>query len=979
MHLSLGHHAQRLVAGRSTGSSSSLRSGLGTNFRILGTLEVLRDGDRVDLGSPRQRALLARLLISPMEVVTTDRLVEDLWPGEIPETARHVLHVYVSRLRKALGPDRARLDSQGSGYRLAIEPDELDASRFEQLAAEGRAALVRGDPDTASIRLREALSLWRGPALAEFIDEPFARDEAARLEEVRLAAIEQRVAADLELGQHSELVEELQDLVSQHPFREHLWEQLMLALYRSGRQADALRVYQAARTQLAEELGIEPGPALRRLDERILAQDPSLDLSPGAVPGTTPNNLPLQRTSFVGREREVALGAELLDKSRLLTLTGAPGSGKTRLALRLAEGHMNNYPHGSFFVPLAAVTDPRLMDTTIAGTLDLREVPGETALEGVKAFLHDRRVLLVLDNFEQITGAAPQVGELLDAAPGLKIMVTSRSPLKLIGEQEFPVPPLRVPPIDEVPDPEALPSYDAVALFVARARSSDPNFDLSAENATAVAGITARLDGLPLAIELAAARIKLLTPSTLLGRLERRLTVLTGGPADTADRHRTMRDAIAWSYELLQPEEQTLFRRLGVFAGGFTLEAATAVADLAEVAILDGIDSLLSKSLLYRPVEVGEARFAMLETIREFALEELEAAGEQQEVARRHAHHYLRLAEETESQLTRETQAIGIELLSQEVDNIRGALLYALDASDPDLGLRLASCIWRFWHGSGQLAEGRGWLESLLAPEASAAARAKGLTALAGLAYWQADYEEAWARYREALGLYQAIGDRYNEADTLFGMSMTATFKADLDAGERLADQARSMFEELGAKEEVGKVLMAQGFVRWKRKEIAAARPLWEASLAISRELGDQPLAVTQLVGLAGIAFHEGNRREALRIAVGALEEATELENVQLAVWILDFIAAFAAPSTPEAAVRLAGAASSLRHVTGGGMFLEPLDIEDARSAAARVLSPESLEQAWVEGGAMTLEQAVDHANGLEELVSSPWTPPGTR
>ncbi len=933
-------------------------------FRILGTVEAVRNGGRLKLGPPRQRAVLARLLISTKAVVTTDRLVEDLWPGEMPETARHALHVYVSRLRKALGPDSARLETRGSGYCLSIEPEELDASRFEQMAAAGRTALARGDPDAASARLREALSLWQGPALVEFADETFARGEAVRLDQLRLAVLEDRMWADLELGRHGELVEELKDLASRHPFREVFWEQLMLGLYRSGRQADALRIYQEARVKLSQELGIEPGPALRRMEARILAQDPSLE--PSTVAVGAPSNLPLQRTSFVGRERELTLGGELLEGSRLLTLTGAPGSGKTRLALRLAADHLSQFPHGSFFVPLAAVTNPRRLDTAIARTLGLREVPGETALEGLKAYLHDRRALLILDNFEQIIQGAPKVGELLDAAPGLKIVVTSRSPLGLFGEQEFPVPPLRVPPVDVDPNPSTLATYDAIALFAARARASDPSFEITVENGAAVAGITARLDGLPLAIELAAGRVKLLTPQSLLERLERRLTVLTDGPTDTVDRHKNLRRAISWSYELLQPEEQALYRRLGVFRGGFTLPAATMVVDLPHVDIWDGIESLLSKSLLHRPVGIGEARFAMLETLRDFALNELDGADEGREVALRHVHYFLSLAEETAPQLTRETQAAAMARLSQELDNLRGALRYCMQADEADLGLRLASCIWRFWQSSGHLAEGREWLEGLLASsKASAAARAKGLTGLAGLAYWQADYETAWVRYREALDLYRSNSDRFNEADTLFGMSMTATWTGDLDAGEQLADEARSIFEELGAREEVGKIFMAQGFALWKRNEYAAARPLWETSLAISRELGDQALSITQLAGLAGIEFHEGDRSEAVRIALGALEDASDLHNVALVVWLLDFIAAFTAPTAPETAVRLAGAAHSLRQTAGGGVPLEPLHIEDARSAAARLLSPENLEQAWTEGRAMTLEQAVDYANQL--------------
>ncbi len=944
---------------------------MGSDFRILGTLEVVQDGGTVDLGPPRQRALLARLLIDPGAVVSADRLIDDLWLGDAPETARHALHVYVSRLRKALGPDRIRLERQRSGYRLLIEPVELDAARFEELATEGRAGRARGDSAAAGERLREALAQWRGPALADFADEVFAREEIARLQELRLSVWEQRIWADLDLGRHADLVDELQDLVSHNPFREAFWEQLMLALYRCRRQADALRVFQAARTKLAEELGIEPGPALRRMEERILAHDPGLDPAAHERARSAPSRLPLQRTSFVGRERELEQGGELLSGSRLLTLTGPPGSGKTRLAVRLAGDHGAEFRDGAVFVPLAAVGNPRFVDNAISQVLNLRNVPGESALDAVKAFLRDRDLLLVLDNFEQVIEAAPTVGELLDAAPGIRIIVTSRARLKVSGEQEFAVPPLSVPPVNEVPQPEALAGYDAVALFVARARAADPDFALHANNGAAVAELTARVDGLPLAIELAAARVKLLTPHDLLARLEQRLDVLTGGPTDAVDRHRTMRDAIAWSHDLLEPEEQALFRRLGSFVGGFTVEAAAAVADLPEAEALAGIDSLLAKSLLYRPVDVGQARFSMLEMIREYAREQLAATGEQDEVAARHAHYFLGLAEEIEPQLSQDPGGPGTTRLGAEIENLREVLRFALTSEQPDLGLDLANSIWRYWQSSEQLTEGREWLDGLLAhEEASAESRGKGLTALAALAYWQADYDSAIAGYAEALDLYRTLGDRYHEADTLYSMSLTANWKEDLVAGERLADQARAMFEELGAREDVAKVLMAQGFVLWRRNDLAAAKEVWEESLAIARETGNQSLANSQLVGLAGLTFHQGDPDEALRIVLEAVEEAIVSHNVHVTVWMLGFAAAFAAPDAPEAAVRLAGAADALRRESGGGIQPESLDIEDARTAAARALTAEDIERAWAQGRAMTLEQAVDQARQLARLIS---------
>jgi predicted ATPase/DNA-binding SARP family transcriptional activator len=940
-------------------------------FRILGRLEVVDDADPLDLGSPRQRALLARLLISPSKVVTTDLLVEDLWWGEPPDTARHTLHVYVSRLRKALDAERTRLEHDGQGYRLAVAPDELDSARFERLAAEGRAALGRRDAASAATQLREALDVWRGPALADFADEPFARDEAIRLEQLRQSTLENRLWADLELGRHNEVVGELHDLVAQFPFRETLWEQLMLALYRDGRQAEALRAYQTLRSNLAAELGIEPGPALRRLEERILAHDPALEPSRTETRPVAPSTLPLQRTSFVGRERELAQGATLLMRSRLLTLTGAPGSGKTRLALRLAENHEHEYANGAVFIPLAAITNPGLWDTAVAQVVGLRETPHESVLDGLKAFFRDRQVLLVLDNFEQILQAAPGVGELLDAAPGLTIVVTSRSPLGLTGEQEFPIPPLPLPPSSALADPEALRDYGAVNLFVARAQAVDPNFELKPDNAAAVAAITMRLDGLPLAIELAAARVKLLTPQELQSRLEERLSLLTEGPADTGDRHRTMRDAIAWSYELLDPGEQALFRHLGVFAGGFTLEAAGAVARLTEAEALDGVGALLSQSLLYRPVDIGPARYAMLEMTREFAVDELNASGEGKTVARRHAGYFLSLAEEIEPLLTQEPRGHGSVRLTPEMPNIRAALRFALD-SDPDIGLRLAGSIWRFWQSSDQLLEGRAWLEQLLEqPGASDECRAKGLTALAGLAYWLADYGEALARYQPALELYRSAGDRFNQADTLYGMSLTAGWKGDLTVAEQYAAESRALFEELDLTEGVGRALVAQAFVLWKRDDLVGARDLWAEAHAIAREAGDLALASTQLVGMASLTFHLGDTAEAMRIVSEGVREAFEMKNAHVAVWMLDFVAAFAAAQAPEGAVRVAGAVDALRQEAGGGMVPASLDVADARTIASTLLDPEALDRAWSEGRPLSLEEAVSEGRALARAFTN--------
>lgn len=944
------------------------------DFGILGELKVLQDGDLIELGSPRQRALLARLLISSPDPVPTDRLIDDLWHGEPPETARHALHVYISGLRHAMDDGPKRIERSHAGYRLWVEADELDSRRFEHLSKEGRSALDRNDARTADKVLSKALELWRGPPLCEFTDDRFAIDEASRLEELRLTTQEAKLWAELELGRHVAVIPDLQDLVAAHPFREAFWEQLMLALYRTGRQAEALRVFQSVRVVLANELGIEPGAALRIMEGRILSQDRGLLLDSQVPVADLAANLPPQRTVFVGRAQELDQAANLLDRSRLLTLTGPPGGGKTRLGIELARRKAASFAHGVVYVPLAAVDAPRHVAAAIATALGLHDVADATPLQTTKAHLAERNTLLILDNFEHVLDAAHEVGQIIDAAPGLTVLATSRAPLQIEGEQRFPIPPMHTPPLSMGTDLDAITTFDATSLFVTRAREVDPSFHLDAAVCPTVAAIAERLDGLPLAIELAAARIQFLTPADLLARLDRRLTLLTSGRSDGEARHQTMRNAIAWSYELLPPDEQMVFQRLGVFVGGFTLEAAAAVAEIDDMTAGNTVESLLRQNLLHRPVTEGPARYSMLELTREYATELLDLAGALITTRDRHARFYRRLATGVEPELAAEPGGRGRRTLEDEVGNLRAALSYLVTQGRPDEGIPLASAAWRFWQVSGRLTEGRDWLSDLLElPGADAATRAVGKGALAALAYWQADYEEARRIYEELVDYYRAIADKANEADALCSLSLTANWQKDIELGARLAAESRSIFEEIGSRQGMGRASMAQAGACLFNHDYESAYLLWMESLQIARESNDQALVLTQLAGLAALTHHLGRQGEAVEVAIQGLEEAGEVHHQHVIVWILDLIASFCATEAPVEAVMLEASAAALRARAGGGVLPEYLEITNARSVAEGAIDSGTLDDAWRAGTEMDLEHAVALARSLgRRLVQHP-------
>ncbi len=958
-------------------------------FRVLGPLEVVRDGDTVDLGAPRLRLLLALLLARGGEVVSADRLVEDLWDGRPPETARHTLQGYVYRLRRALGPDGWRLESCPPGYRLKVSPDELDAQRFQDLADAGRAALGRGDGEQAGEALREALLLWRGPALADLPDVAALQPEQARFEGMRLTALEDRIEADLASGRHGALVDELESLVAEDPFRERLWGHLMVALYRAGRQADALRAFRAAREELGEQLGIEPSPWLCRLEEQILLHHPDLGEPARLEMADPPHNLPSQRTSFVGRHREVADLVGLLAANRLVTITGPPGAGKTRVAVEAAAASLVDHPHGACFVSLAELEDAELFPSQLAAALGLPTAE-QPALDAVVDHVKVRRLLLVLDNFEHVLPAAATVSALLDAAPGSRILVTSRAPLHLSGEQEYPLAPLAVPDPGAAEAADETGALDALALFADRARAVDPSFTLTAENARVVSEIVARVDGLPLAVELAAARLRHVPLHELRDRLETALPVLTEGPIDRPVRHRELRDAIAWSDEQLDPPEQRLFRRLGVFRGGFSLDAATAVVDgLADDGedVTRGVHQLVEANLVRAPADDDLARYSMLTTIREYALERLRAEGEEDEVSRRHAEVYAALAAEAEPELTRSDQARWLRRLAAEHADLRAALTWAERAGEIELALVTAGRLWRYWHFRGRLAEGRSLLEDLLAlaGDAPTIGRVKGLVGLAGLCYWQGELEAAEAGYRTALDALErraaASGQDTEDAspkdpllapwwlefEALLGLVVTiACHRGDPEEAAPVEERFQALVAEhpehpLAA----GAGLATSGLMRLFTGDLEGSRECNEAVVAATREIGERWYEAQTLRTLALTSMRQGRYERAEQELLDSIALARELADLPSMAMDLDRLGQVAAASgRSERSVVLAGAAERLREEAGAGLGIDDFrwETEHPRDAARRLLDETEIEVAWARGRTMSEDEVLAYA-----------------
>jgi len=865
---------------------------------VLGSIELLRCGRPVAIGGPKPRLALALLTAARGSAVSTERLCDELWGDAQPADPAAVLQSNLSRLRRLLRPE-AEIAARPPGYVLQIPAERVDAGRFELLCTQ---AATASDPEVVVELLERALSCWRGCAFEEFADLDAARREAVRLEELRANAHEDLFDARLALGAHAVLVAELEAAVAERPLRERLWHQLVLALYRSGRTAEALRRAEAFRTLLRDELGLEPSPSLRELEARVLSDDPTLSHAGAAVRRAAPRRLPAEPTRLVGRADELDELLVRVRRDRLLTLTGPGGVGKTRLAMRLASELWDELDAEVFVAELASVQDPASTVAAIATALDVHQRQHLSVEETLVEYLRARRALLVLDNCEHLRGTVASFAErLLSWCPDVTILATSREVLGLPGEQVWRVAPLGLPA--EGSGAAAAADAPAVRLFVERAIAARPGFALQPDNVDAIVEIVRRVDGLPLAIELAAARTRAMSPFALAERLDRGFDLLAGAQTSMIARHRTVRDLVAWSHELLDPDEQRLFARLCVFAGSFGLDAAEGVCagddlDASNVSTL--LANLVDKSMV-QPVDTSVPRYRLLETLREYGRERL-GHDAQGDVRARHAQWYLDLAERCAQLLTGPDEADAVLSLDRDFDNLRAAYLWAIERADPDLALRLVAAL-REYAFRRMCAEITSWADAAVqVPGAEAHSRAPVVIAVAaygrfvrgdlepaielgeralatagrldvdcsglaertlGNAYFYRGEAELGTQWMDRMIASARAGSPARLAHALYMRSVAFTSVGEPVKGAQYAGEAGAAAEASGSPTAQAQALYALGIALESTSPVEAAAQLQRAA-DVASDAGNRWIQAFALTEVLWLEARQGQPREAL-------------------------------------------------------------------------------------------------------------------
>jgi predicted ATPase/DNA-binding SARP family transcriptional activator/DNA-binding CsgD family transcriptional regulator len=952
----------------------------------------LLGGFRISVGSReigegewplKKAASLAKLLaLSPGHRLHREVVMERLWSDLGSRAAANNLRGAIHVLRRAFGPHSAGYVSLRD-EEIHLCPDErlwVDVDAFEDAA---RTARLSSEPAA----YRAAAELYAGELLPEDRYEDWAEERRRELRATYLEVLLELAELYEDRREYRRAIEVLKSVLAEEPAREEAYAGLVRLYALAGCRSEALRQYGLLEETIRREFGAEPDTDLRRLREEILAgrfpQEHPEDRRPTDFPETGPHNLSVQRSSFVGRERDIGEIKRLLSMTGLLTLTGAGGSGKTRLALEVARDLVGLYPDGVWLVELAPLSEEDLVPQAVAATLEVSEQPGRQITETVVSTIGQKKLLLVLDNCEHLVDATARLADtLLNSCPDLRILATSREPLAVTGEIDWRVLPLSMPGDERSPFAEDLTRYESVRLFQERARLRLPAFEITQHNARSVAEVCRRLDGIPLAIELATARMGALAVEQVAERLEDSLGLLSGGARTASPRQRTMRATIGWSHELLSEPEKRLFERLSVFAGGWTLEAAEAVGEGIEEGVLDLHSRLVDKSLVVAEAgSEGVPRYGMLGPVRRYAREKLEEDAEAGRVFSRHAAFFLDVAEEAEPQLRGPDQLLWLERLTKEHDNLRAAMRWLLEAGEPEKVARFGWALWLFWWIRGRFTEGRRWMEEALASGEAMPPRdrAKALFVAGTMATGQTDLPSAEPLIEESIRLFRELGDERGTALAVGSAGIAAIGEKRYEEGIALLEEAGSLYRKLGDEWGLTAVLVSAAGAWLALGDHGRAQQTAGEGLELARKLGDRTGISIALHVLATVAYASGDLEHAKELFGEGLALAAELGDEANVVYYLEELGAVcASEGKPDQAARVWGAAEALLEEIEATAY--PHRPDDSLHLKRVVVARASLDEAswtagWSEGRAMPLERAVRYA--LAPEVPAPYAVPG--